>query len=87
DEGAGRKSYGEQFTESEDFKTLVAKGRGIARMGFKAVTDITSSPTGTGGVGGAIEPTRLPGVVRGPDRPFTIRDLLMPGRTGSNAIE
>ncbi|UXC37186.1 phage major capsid protein [Cupriavidus gilardii] len=83
----GRKSYGEQFTDSDDFQALVTKGRGIARMAFKAVTDITSITTGTGGVGAGIQPMRLPGVVRGPDRPFTIRDLLMPGRTGSNAIE
>lgn len=87
DEEAGAKSYGEQFTESDDFEALVAKGRGIARMGFKAVTDITSSLTGTGGAGAAIQPARLPGIQRGPDRPFTIRDLIMPGRTSSNAIE
>lgn len=88
DEGdIAAKSYAEQFTESDDFQALALKGRGIARMGFKAVTDITSSLTGTGGAGAAIQPTRLPGIQRGPDRPFTIRDLIMPGRTASNAIE
>ncbi|MEN5419000.1 phage major capsid protein [Stenotrophomonas sp. TWI169] len=81
------KSIGEQFTEQEGFNDLVAKGRGIARMNLKAVTAITSATTGTGGVGAAIQPTRVPGVIAGPDRPFTIRDLIMPGRTGSNAIE
>ncbi|MBN5091691.1 phage major capsid protein [Stenotrophomonas maltophilia] len=81
------KSIGEQFTEHEGFNDLVAKGRGIARMNLKAVTSITSATTGTGGVGAAIQPTRVPGIISGPDRPFTIRDLIMPGRTGSNAIE
>lgn len=87
EEEADAKSYGEQFTASDDFDSLVAKGRGIARMGFKAVTNITSALTGTGGVGVGIQPVRLPGVQQGPDRPFTIRDLIMPGRTASNAIE
>ncbi|UXY46968.1 phage major capsid protein [Stenotrophomonas maltophilia] len=81
------KSIGEQFTEQEGFNDLVVKGRGIARMNLKAVTAITSATTGTGGVGAAIQPTRVPGIIAGPDRPFTIRDLIMPGRTGSNAIE
>jgi len=81
------KSIGEQFTEHDGFTDLVAKGRGIARMNLKAVTSITSVTTGTGGVGAAIQPTRVPGIIAGPDRPFTIRDLIMPGRTGSNAIE
>jgi HK97 family phage major capsid protein len=81
------KSIGEQFTDGDDFKGLAEKGRGIARMRLKAVTSITSSTTGTGGVGVAIQPTRVPGIITGPERPFTIRDLIMPGRTGSNAIE
>ncbi|HEY4529377.1 MAG TPA: phage major capsid protein [Luteimonas sp.] len=84
EEESAAKTYGEKFTESDDFQSLVSKGRGIARMGFK---DITSATTGTGAVGAAIQPTRVPGVVAGPDRPFTIRDLIMPGRTASNAIE
>lgn len=84
---AGAKSVGEQFSETDDLKALAEKGRGIARMNLKAVTNITSATTGTGGVGVAIEPTRVPGIITGPERQFTIRDLIMPGRTGSNAIE
>lgn len=82
-----QKSAGEQLAESEDFKNLTSKGRGIARLNLKAVTNITSSTSGTGGVGVGIQPTRVPGVVTEPERQFTIRDLIMPGRTGSNAIE
>ncbi|HFN7146404.1 TPA: phage major capsid protein [Pseudomonas aeruginosa] len=84
---SGAKSLGEQFTEDDDFKALAEKGRGVARLRVKAVTNITSATTGTGGVGVAIQPDRVPGIIAGPDRPFTIRDLIMPGRTGSNAIE
>ncbi|WP_192980731.1 phage major capsid protein [Pseudomonas sp. EggHat1] len=84
---AGAKSVGEQFSETDDLKALAEKGRGIARMNLKAVTNITSATTGTGGVGVAIEPTRVPGIITAPERQFTIRDLIMPGRTGSNAIE
>ncbi|WP_263147885.1 phage major capsid protein [Pseudomonas sp. RIT-PI-AD] len=83
----GGKSIGAQFAETEDFTGLQQKGRGIARMHLKAVTTITSATTGTGGVGVAIEPARVPGVVAAPERQFTIRDLIMPGRTSSNAIE
>lgn len=90
DHGGGgevAKSYGEMLTDSDDFKALSSKGRGTARLNVKAVTNITSSTAGTGGVGAAVEPTRVPGIIHGPDRPFTIRDLIMPGRTGSNAVE
>jgi HK97 family phage major capsid protein len=86
-EEEGEKSIGEQFTNGDDFKGLAEKGRGIARMRLKAVTSITSSTTGTGGVGVGIQPARVPGIITGPERPFTIRDLIMPGRTSSNAIE
>lgn len=83
----GVKSFGEQLTDSDDFRSLTTRGRGTARLSVKAVTNITSLTTGTGGVGAGIQPARLPGVQAGPDRPFTIRDLIMPGRTSSNAIE
>lgn len=81
------KTCGELLTDSDDFKALASKGRGTARLNVKAVTNITSSTTGSGGVGVAIQPARLPGIMSGPDRPFTIRDLIMPGRTSSNAVE
>lgn len=81
------KSVGEQLSDSEDYKSLTTKGRGIARLNLKAVTNITSATNGTGGVGVGIQPTRVPGIITDPERQFTIRDLIMPGRTGSNAVE
>lgn len=84
---AQEKSTGALFTDTDDFKALKARGGGTARMGVKAVTSITSVTTGTGGVGDGIRPNRLPFIVTPAMRTFTIRDLLMPGRTDSNAIE
>lgn len=81
------KTAGEGLVESDDFKALQTRGRGIARLNLKAVTNITSATTGTGGVGDAIQPTRVPQIIVGPERQFTIRDLIMPGRTSSNAVE
>lgn len=81
------KSLGEQLTETDDFQSLTTRGRGIARLGVKAVANITSLTTGTGGVGVGIRPDRVPGVIAPPERVLTIRDLIMPGRTASNAIE
>lgn len=87
------KSAGESFTEGEAFKKLANDRRGTARMAFKSITmnaavsSITSSPTGTGGVGNAIYPDRQVGIIAPPNRRMTIRALLMPGRTGSNMIE
>jgi len=87
-DGAIIKSVGTMFSESDDFKALLAKGgRGTARMSLKAVTSINSGTTGTGGVGAAIRPDRLEGINAPPQREFTIRDLIMPGRTGSNSVE
>lgn len=82
-----QKSAGEELSDSDDFQALQTRGRGIARIGRKAVTNITSATSGTGGVGVGIQPTRLPGVFAEPDRQFVIRDLIMPGRTSSNAVE
>lgn len=82
-----QKSVGEQLSESDDYQALTTKGRGIARLNLKAVTNITSATTGTGGVGVGIQPTRVAGIITDPERQFTIRDLIMPGRTASNAVE
>lgn len=87
-----QQSTGASFTGSDTFKKLAADMKGTARMTFKsitmnaAVTNVTSSPTGTGGVGAAIAPDRLPGIIAPPNRRMTVRNLLMPGRTASNLL-
>ena len=80
------KSAGTQLVESEEFKGFVSKGRGTAVLRLKAVTSVTSATSGTGGAGSAIQPNWLPGIVTPALRPFTIRDLLMQGRTGQPVV-
>lgn len=90
-EQVGSKSVGQMFAESDQFKALVDAGRGSAKMDFTgfnaAVTNITSATTGTGGAGDAIRADRLAGIVTPPERTLTVRSLIMPGRTASNAVE
>jgi HK97 family phage major capsid protein len=89
--GPAQKSLGAQLTETDGFKALASSGRGTARLNVK--TTITSgiygseSPQIEGGAGDLIRPDRLPGIIQPAQRTFTIRDLLLPGRTSSNAIE
>lgn len=85
--GEAQKSAGELFTADDAFKSLQEKGRGTAIFKLKAVTTVTSATTGTGAAGAAIAPDRLPGMIGPALRRFTIRDLLMPGRTNSNLIQ
>lgn len=80
------KSLGEQFTDTEQFKAHGMK-RGRSRLEVKAVTTVTSGTTGTGAAGALIRPDRLPGIVTPAQRLLTIRSLLLPGRTDSNAVE
>jgi HK97 family phage major capsid protein len=81
------KTNGQLLTESEDFVALQKRGRGKASIQVRTVTDLTSLTTGTGGVGAAIVPDRLPGIIAPPNRPMTIRDLIAPGRTASSSVE
>lgn len=87
------KTMGAAFSDSDQFKKLAADRRGTAVVGFKsldlgaAVTNITSSTGGTGGVGEAIAPDRRPGIIAPPERRMTVRNLLMPGRTASNIVQ
>ena len=85
--GSMVKTIGEQFTETDIFKSFQERGRGTANIRVKAVSNITSATTGDGGAGVAIVPERIPGIVTQPDRQLTVRDLLLNGRTNSNAIE
>jgi HK97 family phage major capsid protein len=81
------KTNGQLLTESEDFADLKKRGRGRAGVQVRSVTDLTSLTTGTGGVGSALVPDRLPGVIAPPNRPMTIRDLITPGRTSAGSIQ
>lgn len=83
---AAVKSIGQQFTESEQFKAHGMK-RGRSRLEVKAVTTITSATTGTGAAGALIRPDRQSDIITPAQRILTIRNLLLPGWTESNAVE
>ncbi|URL59616.1 phage major capsid protein [Luteibacter flocculans] len=90
--GAGgdvqHQSFGEQFVNSDQFKSFTANTtpRGRVDMTFKAA--ITSVTTDTDGAAGdLIQVTRVPGVIAPPDRRMTVRDLITPGRMDGNALE
>lgn len=78
-----RKSAGQIVSQSEEWKTYVArKGRGGVSIEVKALSSLTAA------AGGAlVDEMRVPGIIAVPDRRMTVRDLLTPGRTTSNAIQ
>lgn len=75
------KSWGQSFIDSEQGKGLMASKSGRAKVEVKTVT------SATGSAGDLIQPQRQPGIVTPPQRAMTIRNLLLPGTTGSDAIE
>lgn len=81
------KSLGQHFTETAEFKALQTRGSGTARMNLKATTITSLTTDANGSAGDLIVPQRLPGIVGPAERELTIRDLLLPGRTSSNAVE
>lgn len=76
------KSWGETVVSADGFKSMT-DGR-VGRTGRIEVKAITSAVASAGAL---VDPMRLPGIIAPADRVLTIRDLLMPGRTASNAIE
>lgn len=83
-EKAAPLTWGQSVVGAESFKSL-SEGR-LGRTGKIDVKAITSAPGGES-AGDLVVTQRLPGIVSAPDRVLTIRDLIMPGRTTSNAIE
>jgi HK97 family phage major capsid protein len=80
------KTIGETIVESDEFKGFKASGAARVRIGVKAI--ITSATTlADGSAGDLVRNDRQAGIVNIPDRRLTVRDLITPGRTTSNAIE
>jgi HK97 family phage major capsid protein len=83
----GQKSIGFQAIESEKVKNANGAGPQVGQSLHVGVKFINSATTaGAGNVGAAIEPNRLPGMLRIPDRRFFLRDLIAPGRTDKPII-
>lgn len=83
---------GDIVVNSEKFKSTDVSGgwRGAIRVGFERA-DITSANTTVGAgrsAGTSLVPgARVPGIIAPPNRQFTIRDLLAPGRTSASSVE
>ncbi|MGE6740251.1 phage major capsid protein [Allorhizobium pseudoryzae] len=82
----GAKSAGQQMIESEQFKAFASRAdAGKVTLSTKAT--ITSATTGTGAAGDLVVPDRRPDILAPAVRTLTIRQLILPGSTSSNAIE
>lgn len=82
------KTVGQQFVESEAWKNFQqnrGQGRRVVVEVAQMITSLTTDATGS--VGAAIMADRQAGVLEPARRRMTIRALLMPGNTVSNAIE
>jgi HK97 family phage major capsid protein len=85
-EGAERvKSLGQTVVENEGVQALMKAREGKARMQIKTITSATADADGSAGA--LVQTQRIPGVVAPPERRMTVRDLITPGTTGSNALE
>jgi len=85
--GDGEKSLGELFVADERVKAFLNQPQPRGRVDVQQKATITSAITGAGGVGDAINQTRLPGVIAPPNRQMTVRDLITPGRMDGNTLE
>lgn len=85
-EGETHKTLGEKFAESEEFKSFAQNPRAgtSAKLNVKEI--ITSATTDTAGSAGALIPKDNRGLIDPTQQRLTVRDLLMPGTTNSNAI-
>jgi HK97 family phage major capsid protein len=86
EEQARTKSLGEQFTDNDEVKAVLAAGRGKASVRVKAIISGVSTDT-DGAAGDLIVPQRQPGILSPMTRRLTVRDLLMPGSTTSTSIQ
>lgn len=76
-------SIGERVVNDKEMEGVNSSFRGSRRvqMPRSAIT----SATGSGA--GLVRPDRMAGIVAGPERRLTIRDLIAPGETESNSVE
>lgn len=82
------KSPAELVIESQQFKDMQEGRTQTATIQMKSFEykDATSITSAEASAGTLVVPDRL-GLIRPPEQPLLIRDLLMPGTTSSNALE
>lgn len=78
---------GKKFVADEKVKAALAEGQAFKGRVRAIVNTITELTSGDGGAGDLIVPQRLQGIIAPNNRKLRIRDLLLKGRTTSNAIE
>lgn len=87
EQGDRHLTAGERFVEDEAFKSFAGQTRPRGRT-LVEVKDITSLSTDAPGSAGALIQSDRRGLqVELPQRRLTVRSLLLPGQTASNAIE
>lgn len=83
DEPTEVKSLGQSFIDQDGYKSLATQPswKGRMHMEVKNITSVSAS------AGNLIRGDRHAGIVNLPERRLTVRDLLTPGSTNSNAVE
>lgn len=84
---ADRKSMGQRFVDDDSVKGFMDRvpSKGSVSLDVKAITSLTTDAMGS--AGDLIVPDRQAGIQAPPERRLTVRDLITPGRTNSNAIQ
>ena len=90
DEQQEYKTVGQRVVESESFKGMNSSERKSLRVSMER-KDLMNVPgtvgTGVSSTNSLVAADRQMGIVAPVNRTLTIRDLLLPGQTGSNSIE
>lgn len=88
-EPEAEKSIGQQYVESEEYKSAFGSGvRQGKNVGIEVKTITSLSTDASGSAGAAVRPDRIQSpMVMMPDRRLTIRGLIAPGTTASSSIE
>lgn len=87
DEVEAHKTLGERFVEEEGVKAWLADGPTKGKADLRLKATLTTATTDTdGAVGAGSDRQRLAGIVTGPERRMTIRDLLTPGQMTEASI-
>lgn len=86
------KSWGEQYTESDEYQRLVKSGALTSDRKFetagvevKAATDLIDTVSG-GPAAALVRPEYRPGILGLPERPLVVRDLFAQGTIGTETL-
>lgn len=82
----GKKSIGQTVADHDDVKAFIKSG-GKGRVSVRVKAIISALTTDADGSAGDLIVPQRQGLISPPQRKMTIRDLLMPGNTSSNAIQ